>query len=51
MKKIFNNNYFSFSLIPGFIFGVVVDDGIVYIMIGFISFEIKTFNFFRKRRK
>jgi len=49
MKKLFNNNYFSLSSIPGIVFGIVVDEGIVYIMLGFVSFEIKTFNFFRKR--
>jgi hypothetical protein len=50
MKKIFNNNYFSVGLLPGIVFGIVVDDSIVYIVIGFIEVEIKTFNFFRKRK-
>lgn len=50
MKKLFNNNYFSLTSIPGIVFGIVVDEGIVYIMLGFVSFEIKTFNFFRKRK-
>ena len=50
MKKLFNNNYFSLTSIPGIVFGIVVDEGIVYIMLGFIVVELKSFNFFRKRK-
>jgi len=50
MKKILNNNYFSISFPPGFVVGIVADEGIVYIMLGFIALELKTFNFFRKKK-